>query len=145
MMRALKWWQSFPAADAYWAHTYRIANMAPQYFTDLVVWKKSATIAEHIHRITADLPRDEDTCLMCDMRDSALAVSSAIARSHGRRPTASRKSLSIARGKLSRLDSLCEIAASTRYLPAEALAPVRAEMHQLFLMLTRMREKLLNQ
>jgi four helix bundle protein len=119
--------------------------MAPRYFTDLVVWKKSATIAERVHRITADVPRDEDTCLMCDMRESALAVSSAIARAHNSRPKGARKSLSVARGKLSRLEALCEIAESVDYVPAESVAPVRAEIHELRLMLTRMRDRMLEQ
>ncbi|HKS07767.1 MAG TPA: four helix bundle protein [Gemmatimonadaceae bacterium] len=119
--------------------------MSPKNFTDLVVWKKSARISDIICRITAERARPEDMGLIADMCDSALAVQSAITQAHCGRPAASRKSLAVARGKVARLESLCEIAERVNFVPAGTLATVRAEMRELYLMLTRMRERIREQ
>ena len=119
--------------------------MKPKNFTSLVIWKKSMTISDHMQQITTRFPRDADAFLTCDLRNSAMAASSAIVRAHGSRPKAYRRSLAIARGKLARMVALLEIVEMTGLASAADLAPTRSEMRELELMLTRLRALALEQ
>lgn len=108
---------------------------------DLLVWQKSIALVEHVYHLTESFPKQEQFGLTSQLRRAAVSVPANIAEGAAR---SSRKDLLhflvIARGSLSEMDTLVEIAGNLGYLPDKA--PLLHEINQVAGLLARMRSSL---
>jgi four helix bundle protein len=84
---------------------------------DLIVWRKSVSLASKVYTATAQLPKDERYGLSSQMRRSAVAVASNIAEGAGRSGRGEYiQFLNIARGSLSELETQLLITAELKLI-----------------------------
>src|SRR5580704_985149 len=87
---------------------------------DLIAWQKAMDLARMIYAQTEDFPNSETFGLRMQLRRSAVGVATHIADGRGRLTDAeNRKSLSVARGSLSELQTELELAGSLRFINEE--------------------------
>ena len=92
-----------------------------RHYRDLIAWQKAMELARNIYEATEEFPNSETFGLRMQLRRSAVNIATHIAEGHGRLTDAeNRKSLSIARGSLNELETQLELAASLKFLKAEA-------------------------
>jgi len=81
-------------------------------FRDLMVWKKSITLAEAAYALASSLPRREQFELAAQIRRAATSVPANIAEGHNRRARrAYANHIAIALGSLAEVESHIELAA----------------------------------
>jgi four helix bundle protein len=89
----------------------------PRKHRDLLVWQKSIALVTTVYRLTESFPKQEQFGLTSQMRRAAVSVPANIAEGAAR---STRKDLLhflvVARGSLSELDTLAEIAGNLGYL-----------------------------
>ena len=89
----------------------------------LEAWKQAMDLAVEVYRVTENFPADERFGLTGQARRSAVSVPCNIAEGTARQ---SRKELlnflSVARGSLSELDTLCELSQRLGYLASDEAA-----------------------
>jgi four helix bundle protein len=94
--------------------------MATNGFRDLKVWQKGMDLVVTIYRETKSFPSDQRFSLTQQIQRAAVSVVANIAEGHGRGTKGEfGHSLSIARGSIKELETLCEIAYRIGYLSAD--------------------------
>ncbi len=53
-------------------------------FKEMTVWRDAMNVAEHIHKLTENLPKKEDYGFTSQIRRAALSISANIAEAYGR-------------------------------------------------------------
>jgi four helix bundle protein len=117
--------------------------MSIKSYRDLIVWKKSLTLACDVYRVTATFPRTELFGLTTQLRRSAVSVPSNIAEGHGRATRGEfLNALSIARGSANEVETLLLVSQRLRFGNQEAVQQLLAEIDEVLRMLARMRSRL---
>jgi four helix bundle protein len=80
-------------------------------YRDLVVWQKSMDLVEHVYRASQTFPAAERFGLTAQLRRAAISIPANIAEGHGRTTRGEyANQLSVARGSLKEVETLCDIA-----------------------------------
>ena len=88
-----------------------------RHYRDLIAWQRAMELARAIYAATEEFPNSETFGLRMQLRRSAVNTATHIAEGHGRLTDAeNRKSLSVARGSLSELQTQLELAASLKFI-----------------------------
>jgi len=86
-------------------------------FKDMSAWQLAMAIAEEIHGVTTNLPRNEDYGLTSQVRRSALSIAANIAEGYGRQHALDKMNFYFnARGSLTETQSHLEYAARVGYI-----------------------------
>ena len=94
-------------------------------YLDLDAWKRALILVADVYRTTRRLPSEERFGLTSQMRRSAVSITSNIAEGYGRSTRGEYLNhLSIARGSLYELESLCEVCQELSLLSAKDLTTV---------------------
>ena len=106
-------------------------------YRDLIVWQKSMQLVEIIYRSTNAFPSEERFGLTSQIRRAAISIPSNIAEGHGRTTRGEYANhLSIARGSLKELETLCELAKRLGLLSDAASGEAQAICVEISKMLT---------
>lgn len=98
-------------------------------FKELVAWQKSYQVVLEVYRLTRDFPREEQYCLVSQVRRSALSVPCNLAEGWGRGTTADYlRFAQIARGSANELQTQMWVARDLGYLRPDH--PVHAEIEE---------------
>lgn len=117
--------------------------MAPNSYRELIVWKKSLTLACDVYRLTSTFPEAELSGLTSQLRRAAVSIPSTIANGHGRSTRGEfLKALSVARGSASEVETLLLVSQRLEYGDKARSDQLLAELDQILRMLTRMRSRL---
>jgi len=112
-------------------------------YSDLIVWQKSMALAREVYSVTSTFPREERYGMTSQLRRAAVSIPVNIAEGHGR---ASRgeymNQLSVARGSLLELETLCVLAEQLGYADAKRLERAIGLTHEVEAMLVRLRSRL---
>src|SRR5262245_37089795 len=96
-------------------------------YRDLEVWKRALQLVADVYLVPRKLPTDERFVLVAQMRRASVSVSSNIAEGYGRTTRGEYLNhLSIARGSLYEVESLCEVCVSLAFLESEDLTSLLA-------------------
>lgn len=94
-------------------------------YRDLEAWKRALLLIAEVYRTTRRLPSEERFGLTSQMRRAAVSVASNIAEGYGRSTRGEYLNhLSIARGSLYELESLCEVCQELSLLTSKDLTTV---------------------
>ncbi len=103
---------------------------------DLDVWQLSMEMVESIYRVTADLPDHQRYGLTSQTRRAAVSIPSNIAEGHNRRlEKPYRNHVNIALGSQGEVDTLLEVATRLKFLRADSLVNVNAQLRRVGQML----------
>jgi four helix bundle protein len=92
----------------------------PKSYRELIVWQKSMVLAQHVYKVTENLPKREAYGLVDQMRRAAVSVASNIAEGYGRLSDLQfRHFLGNARGSLYEMQTQLELATNLGYLKTE--------------------------
>lgn len=112
-------------------------------YRDLEVWKRALLLVADVYRTTRRLPSEERFGLTSQMRRAAVSVTSNIAEGYGRSTRGEYLNhLSIARGSLYELESLCEVCQELSLLSATDLTTVAKHLVHVRRLLRRLIEAL---
>ena len=112
-------------------------------YRDLEAWKRALLLVADVYRVTRQLPTDERFGLTAQMRRAAVSVTSNIAEGYGRSTRGEYLNhLSIARGSLYELESLCEVCQVLSLLTTEDLTTVGQNLIHVRRLLRRLIEAL---
>lgn len=110
--------------------------MAIKSFRDLEVWQLSMEMVETIYRATAQLPDHERYGLTSQTRRAAVSIPANIAEGHNRRlEKPYRNHVNIALGSQAEVDTLLELTTRLKFLRAESLRDVNAQLRRVGQML----------
>jgi four helix bundle protein len=110
---------------------------------DLVVWQKSMQLVETLYRFTKSFPPDERFGLTSQIRRAAISIPANIAEGHGRTTRGEYgNQLSVARGSLKELETLCEIAFRIGCLATAVHDDIQARCAEISKMLTALKRAL---
>ena len=123
------------------------ATTRPRSFEELQVWKRSMELAELVHRLTRQFPREEIFGLAGQLRRAATSIPSNIAEGFGRINLREFRSfLLIARGSKCELQTQLKISKPLEYGSRESLDKAMALSDEtgrrLFSLLEKLRAKL---
>jgi four helix bundle protein len=112
-------------------------------YQDLIVWRKSITLAALIYRLTDRFPREERYGLAAQLRRAAVSISANIAEGWGRgsKPEL-RFRLTISRGSLYEVESDLVIAELLHFAFGDELSQARGLITEVRLMLTSLRRRM---
>lgn len=117
--------------------------MALSSFRELIVWKKSLTLACDVYRLTATFPKAELFGLTSQLRRAAVSIPSNIAEGHGRATRGEfLNALSVARGSANEVETLLLVSQRLEYSDKTTSDQLLAEIDQVLRMLARMRSRL---
>src|SRR5580698_54547 len=92
----------------------------PKSYRELIVWQKSMVLAQHVYKVTENLPKREAYGLVDQMRRAAVSVPSNIAEGYGRLSDLQfGHFLGNARGSLYEMQTQLELATNLGYLKTE--------------------------
>jgi len=112
-------------------------------YQDLDVWKESIDLALIAYNQTASYPDSERYGLVSQTRRAAVSISSNIAEGQGRsQPGEFLNALSVARGSLQELETLCILANRLGYTTSEQLETLLTRADRISRMLTGLRKSL---
>ena len=112
-------------------------------YRDLEVWKRALLLIADLYRVTRLLPSEERFGLTAQMRRAAVSVTSNIAEGYGRATRGEYLNhLSIARGSLYELESLCEVCQVLSLLTTKDLTTVGQHLVHVRRLLRRLIEAL---
>lgn len=112
-------------------------------YRELVVWKKSLTLACDIYQFTAAFPKEERYGLTSQFRRAAVSIASNIAEGHGRATRGEfLNALSVARGSANEVETLLFISQRLGYGNQSVASQLMSELDQVLRMLARMRSRL---
>lgn len=95
-------------------------NNGTQSYRDLLVWKKSMSLAKEIYKITAGFPSEEKFGLISQMRRAAVSIPSNFAEGQARNTSGEfAQFISYAEGSLAELDTQLTLAVELDFLSAE--------------------------
>ncbi len=102
-------------------------------FKEMPIWQKAMEIAEKVHKVTADLPRNEDYGFTSQMRRSALSVSANIAEAFGRNHTLDKINFYyMARGSLAETQSHLEYGKRVGYINAKQVNEMENDLCSIY-------------
>ncbi|MFA7172316.1 MAG: four helix bundle protein [Kiritimatiellia bacterium] len=117
--------------------------MKIQSFKDLIVWQEAMNLVEMTYRETKKFPREEMLGLTNQARRAAVSIPANIAEGYGRQH---RKEylhfLSIASGSLTELETHMLIAQRVKYLDAQTMQTLQAQINSTGKLLTALRKAL---
>ena len=115
----------------------------PTTYRDLDVWKVSLLLTTEVYRVTRRLPPDERFGLTAQMRRASVSITCNIAEGYGRATRGEYLNhISMARGSLNEVETLCEVCRALEFLNDPALQP-ESELHdRMRRMLCRLRLRL---
>ena len=106
-------------------------------YRDLKVWQKAIDLSVMVYKTTQRFPREERFGLTSQLRRAAVSVPANIAEGHGRTTAGEyRQGLSVGRGSLKEVETLCEIAYRLEYLDEEAYRTLLSLCTEISKMLT---------
>ena len=112
-------------------------------YRDLEVWKRAMLLIADVYRVTRQLPSEERFGLTAQMRRAAVSVTSNIAEGYGRSTRGEYLNhLSIARGSLYELESLCEVCQMLSLLTPKDLTTIGQHLVHVRRLLRRLIESL---
>ena len=112
-------------------------------YKELEVWKKSIQIVVDVYRLTAAYPPDERFGLVSQLRRAAVSVPTNIAEGYGRATRGEYlNQLSVARGSLNEVETLCIVSALVGMTTEQAITGVEAEVDRAQRMLYRLRQRI---
>ena len=115
----------------------------PTTFRDLDVWKCSVQLVAEVYRATSKLPSAERFGLTAQMRRAAVSIPCNIAEGYGRSTRGEYlNQLSVARGSLNEVETLCIVSTTLGMLDDAAVAPVSELLDRIRRMLGRLRMRL---
>lgn len=93
-------------------------------YRDLKAWQEAMSLAEHVYRVSAQLPPDESFGVSAQLKRAAISIPSNIAEGYGRGISASYPNhLRIARGSLREVETQLLLAGRLQLIEEAALAP----------------------
>ena len=102
-------------------------------FKDMPMWQDAMDIAEHIFKITENLPRKEDYGFTSQIRRSALSISANIAEAFGRNHTSDKINFYyVARGSLTETQSHIEYGVRVGYIDNEPAKDLDKSLNRLY-------------
>jgi four helix bundle protein len=104
-------------------------------FRDLLVWKKSMTLAEHVYELAEMLPSAERYALSAQLKRTAVSIAANIAEGHTRRTGAYLNHLNIAMGSEAELQTQLELAHRLRLAERSHVEPLIEEANEIARML----------
>ena len=119
--------------------------MVPQIrsYRDLTVWQKACDLAQEIHLLTGQFPKEELYGMVSQMRRAAVSVPSNIAEGAEREgPAEYRRFLSIASGSLSELQTQVELARRFNYITVQQAERLDLDINEISKMLYGLRKSL---
>lgn len=112
-------------------------------YRELEVWKKSVQIVVEVYQLTASYPRDERFGLVSQLRRAAISVPANIAEGYGRATRGEYlNQLSVARGSLNELETLCIVSTKLGVASEPAIASVQRLVSDAQQMIYRLRSRL---
>ncbi|MDP3297580.1 MAG: four helix bundle protein [Thermodesulfovibrionia bacterium] len=97
------------------------------------IWKEAMSIAEHIFRITDNLPKKEDYGFTSQIRRAALSISANIAEAYGRNHTADKVNFYyFARGSITETQSHLDYGRRTEYLEKKIAEELDRRLSELY-------------
>lgn len=100
-------------------------------------------LVEEVYRITKDFPSEERFVLTSQLRRAAISVCSNIAEGSSRKTKPEkRRFLEVSRSSLVEIDTQIEIALVIKYIQKNQIAELEAYLERVFMMLTKMMDKL---
>jgi four helix bundle protein len=91
-------------------------------YKDLNVWQKAYNFCLDVYRFTGKFPKEENFCMVSQMRRAAISVPSNIAEGYGRKTTKEYiQFLYIAYGSLCELETQILLSGDLKYLGSEQL------------------------
>ena len=115
----------------------------PTTYRDLDVWKVSLLLTTEVYRVTRRLPPDERFGLTAQMRRASVSITCNIAEGYGRATRGEYLNhISMARGSLNEVETLCEVCRALEFLNDPALQPVSELLDRMRRMLGRLRLRL---
>jgi len=91
-------------------------------YKDLNVWQKAYNFCLDVYRVTKKFPKEENFCMVSQMRRAAISVPSNIAEGYGRKTTKEYiQFLYIAYGSLCELETQILLSGDLEYLESEQL------------------------
>lgn len=110
---------------------------------DLIVYQKSMELVERVYAVTGGFPVDERYGLTAQVRRAAVSVPSNIAEGSGRGSINDyRRSLAIARGSVTEVETPLMIAVRVGFAAPEQAAPIVALIEEISRMLLTLRRRL---
>ena len=105
-------------------------------YKELKVWQRSYQLCLLIYKITAKFPGEEKYSFTAQIRRTAVSIPSNIAEGHGCRTTADYiRSLYIACGSISELETQLMLSGDLRYLDGAVLKDITGEINEIERML----------
>lgn len=102
-------------------------------FKEMPIWQKAMNIAEHIFRLTEELPRKEDYGFTSQIRRSALSISANIAEAFGRNHTSDKVNFYyISRGSLTETQSNLEYGKRIGYINSKIVGDIDGALCELY-------------
>ena len=112
-------------------------------YRDLIVWRKSMVLVEHVYRMTQTFPKDELYGLTSQIRRAAVSVPLNIAEGQARRSTAEfLRFLSIAQGSRAEVETQTLIALKLGYVTQQQIEEMLSLLDEISRMLNTLRSKL---
>ena len=112
-------------------------------YRDLDVWKVSLLLTAEVYRVTRTLPPDERFGLTAQMRRASVSITCNIAEGYGRATRGEYLNhISMSRGSLNEVETLCEVCRTLELLNDTALKPVSELIDRIRRMLGRLRLRL---
>jgi four helix bundle protein len=112
-------------------------------YRDLKVWRKAIEMVRAVYTMTSSFPADERYGLSVQLKRAAVSVAANIAEGHGRTTRGEfANHLSISRGSLKEVETLCEIARQLSIGVEETIQPVEAQCDEISRMLTVLKRKI---
>jgi len=115
----------------------------PRGHRQLIVWQKSCDLVVMVYRATDQFPDVEKYGLTSQIRRAVISVPANITEGAGRWGSAEfQRFLSIARGSLSELEALVELALRLHYLCRDEVEPIMAQIDEVGRLLVGLRKSL---
>jgi four helix bundle protein len=96
--------------------------MSGKNYQDLIAWQEAMNLVESIYLVTKSFPKEEQFCLVTQIRRCAISVPSNIAEGQGRRTDPEfHHRLSIAHGSVRELETQARIARRLAFLDESGL------------------------
>ena len=112
-------------------------------YEDLIVWQKSMTLVVDVYRLSVAFPAAERFGLTSQLRRAVTSVPSNIAEGYGRTTRGEYLNhLSIARGSLNEVATLCTISERLEFTSRANLHQIRGLIDEVGRMLVRLRQSL---
>jgi four helix bundle protein len=99
--------------------------MPSRNYQDLTAWQEAMALVEVVYKVTRDFPKEEQFCLVAQIRRAAISIPSNIAEGQGRRaPKEFARFLQIAHGSLREVETQLLIAKRLEYLTKVSAAEI---------------------